>query len=363
MTENRIRVGVIGAGGWSRYGHLPALQLLDEFEVTAISARTKASADSAAQHFGIAHVYEDPQELITDPEVDLVVVMPPTAERVRFVKAAIEAGKDVYSEWPLSTTTADSEELLSLAEAKGVRHVVGLQRRLGPSARYARDLVKQGYVGRVRAARISVGTDAFPPTRSERISWTFDVSSFTNVLSIYAGHHLDTLFQIVGLPEKLTAIAANQFPAITVEETGEQVPNSNPDEVMVVGTLDGGGLFSAQLEGGQAHPTGLQIDITGTDGVLRITNEHAFQNPDDNTIQGVNGDQTSLATLTVPDAYRRIPQSSLDESALDVAHLYATYARDKANNTWEAPSFKDAVRQHKLIDQIVGSSADFFDQA
>ena len=180
------------------------------------------------------------------------------------------------------------------------------------------------------------------------------------MLSIYAGHHLDTLFEIVRRPTQLSAITESQFAAITVEETGEQVPNHNPNEVMVIGTLDGGGLFSAQLEGGQAHPTGLQIDITGTDGVLRLTNEHAFQNPDDNTVQGVTGDETSLTTLTVPDKYRQIPESSLDESAADVAHLYATYAQDRANGTWEAPSFKDAVRQHELIDQVEGASREFF---
>jgi predicted dehydrogenase len=48
------------------------------------------------------------------------------------------------------TSRADSEELLSLAEAKGGSHIVGLQRRMGPSARYTRDLIKQGYVGKIR---------------------------------------------------------------------------------------------------------------------------------------------------------------------------------------------------------------------
>jgi predicted dehydrogenase len=359
MSDTPIRVGFIGAGGWARYGHMPALTLLDQFEITAVAARRRESAENAAQQFAIAKVYDDPQAVIDDPDVDLVVVMPPTSERIRYVKAVIAAGKDVYSEWPLTTTTAESEELLALAEDKGVRHVIGLQRRLGPSARYARDLVKQGYVGRIRAARISVGTDAFQPVMPGAFSWTFDVASFTNVLSIYAGHHLDTLFQIVGPPGKLTAITETQFDHITVEETGEQVPNYNPNEVMVIGTLHGGGLFNAQLEGGQAHPTGLQIDITGTEGVLRITNAQAFQNPEDNTVEGVNGDGTALAELPVPKEYRNMPQSDLDESALDVAHLYTTYARDKKTDSWEAPSFKDAVRQHELIDRIEESARDF----
>jgi hypothetical protein len=69
---------------------------------------------------------------------------------------------------------------------------------------------------------------------------------------------------------------------------------------MAIGTLENGALFSIQIEGAQRHRTGLQIDITGTDGILRITNPRAFENKDDNTIEGVNGDGTSLSPLPVP---------------------------------------------------------------
>jgi hypothetical protein len=57
----------------------------------------------------------------------------------------------------------------------------------------------------------------------------------------------------------------------------EKLPYASPNEVMIIGTLEGGGLFAVQLEGAQRHPTGLQIDITGTDDVLRITNPRGFE--------------------------------------------------------------------------------------
>ncbi|MFG3029175.1 Gfo/Idh/MocA family protein [Streptomyces sp. NPDC048253] len=359
MSEQTIRVGVIGAGGWATYGHLPALRTLPEFDVVAVSARRKESAEKAAEKFGIPRAYADAHELIKDPDVDFVAVLTPTSQRVPLVKAAIEAGKDVYSEWPLTTRTADSEELLALAEAKGVRHAVGLQRRQGPAARYARDLVARGYVGDVRAARISVGVDAFGPVMPEKVAWTFDVDAFTHVLSIYGGHFLDVLFQIVGPPKDLTALVETQFSELTVEETGKTVTSAKPDAVMAIGTLENGGLFSVQLEGGQKFPTGLQIDITGTEGVLRLTNDRAFENTEDNTLHGVNGDSSpgsALAVLPVPEEYRSLPDASLDESVQDLAHLYAAFARDKANGTTEATTFAEAVNQHHLIDRIQESS-------
>jgi predicted dehydrogenase len=284
---NKIRVGIIGTGGWARYGHIPALQSLEGFEVTALAGRNLEKVEKYAQQFGIARAFGSPEELLAFPDVDLVVVLAPTPEHGRLAKAVIESGKDVYSEWPLSTTTAESKQILALAHAKGVKHVVGLQRRFSPSSRYWHDLMKKNYVGKVRAVRMSVGVDAFGELMPEFAKWALDAANFTEVLSIYGGHFHDMLFHGVGFPEKLTAVAKNQFPTTTIMETGEKVPYTTPNEVMVIGTLANGALFSVQLEGGQTHRTGLQIDITGTEGVLRITNPRGFENEHDNSIFGM----------------------------------------------------------------------------
>jgi predicted dehydrogenase len=360
MNGGKIRVGIVGAGGWGKYGHISALKALKQFEVVAVSSRNIATAEETAKQFNIKHAFGDEQALINHPDVDLVTVAAPAPEHARLVKQVITAGKDVYCEWPLTTSTAESEELLSLAEAKGVRHIVGLQRRMGPSARYTRDLVKQGYVGKIRGVHMTVSVDAFAPEMFARHSWAFDAANFSNVLSIYAAHFGDMLFRSVGFPKKLTAVIETQFPFFTVIETGEQVPNTNPNEVMVIGTLEDGGLFSMQVDGAQKHRTGLQIDISGTEGVLRITNPLAFLNKNDNAIEGMNGDEQTFSPLQIPEKYESLAKSGLDVSAQDLAYHYAAYASDKVNGTSEASNFRDAVRQHHLIDEICKTSAGFF---
>ena len=169
-------------------------------------------------------------------------------------------------------------------------------------------------------------------------------------LSIYAGHFGDLLFHAVGFPDKLTAITETQFPHVTIVETGEKVPYTAPNEVMVIGTLEGGGLFSVQLEGAQRHRTGLHLDITGTNGVLRVTNPRGFENEDDNTVEGMTGDAAWFAPLPVPAEYQYLGRNNLDASVQDVAYLYATYARDLQNGTSKVTDFHDAVRMHHLID-------------
>jgi predicted dehydrogenase len=360
ITSQQTRVGIIGTGGWSRYGHIPALQSLPGFKVVALAGRNKDKVKQYADQYGIEHAFGTAEELIAQPDVDLVVVLAPTPEHGRLSAAAVAAGKDVYSEWPLSTSTAESVAILEQAKARGVRHVVGLQRRFSPAVRYLKQLIDDGYVGTLRAVRMSVGVDAFGEVMPEAVRWVLEAANFTHLLSIYGGHFHDVLFHTVGFPKKLVAVAQNQFPMTTLAETGEKVPYSSPNEVMVMGTLDGGAPFSVQLEGGQVHRTGLQIDITGTEGVLRLTNVHAFQNVADHSLTGMNKGAEVFAPLTVPAEYTMPSLSHLDASAQDVAYLYAAYAKDKAGGTSTATSFEDAVRQHRLIDQIVKSSKELF---
>ena len=90
-----------------------------------------AKATELSKAFDIPHAFDEVQELLTQPEVDLVVVLPPAPQHAAVVESAILAGKDVFCEWPLTTSTQDSE-LLQLAELSGVRHLVGLQRTVGP---------------------------------------------------------------------------------------------------------------------------------------------------------------------------------------------------------------------------------------
>lgn len=363
MERQRIRVGIIGIGGWARYGHIPVLQALDDFEVVALAGRDQVKVRQYADQFGIGIAFGSAEELIAHPGIDLVVILAPTPQHGRLSSAVIASGKDVYSEWPLSVTTAESEAILAQAEQKGVQHIIGLQRRFAPSVRYLKNLIQGGYAGTIRAVRMSVGVDAFGPVMPDAVKWAVEDANFTHLLSIYGGLFHDLLFSTVGFPERLSAVTKTQFPVTTIAETGQQLPYASPNEVMVIGTLAGGALFSVQLEGGQAHRTGLQIDIMGTEGVLRLSNPHAFHNHSDHRIEGMKNGTQAFAALPVPAQYAYLPVADMDASAQDVAYLYRTYAMDKANGTRHVTTFGDAVRQHRLIDQIMQSSQAFFSAA
>jgi predicted dehydrogenase len=356
MTTQQIRVGIVGVGNWGRYGHLPVLQLLPNFKIEGMSSRRKEYAQEIAGQFDIPHVFTDARDLIRHPDIDLVVVLPPAPYHADLVREAIAAGKDVYCEWPLTTTIADTEDLLYQAETAKVRHIVGLQRRMGPSARFVRDLLKERYVGEMRSVRMHVSMNYFQGRRSTDLAWTIPPENFSHILSIYGGHFFDMLFSVVGGPATLSALVMPQFPAITLVETGETFPNKTPDQVLVIGTLANGSAFTIQIEGGKRNGSGLRIDITGTEGDLKISNPLSFTNFDDNKIEGVKGDNQPLTVLPIPSKYLTVQPSSLDASVLDLAYLYAAYSSDRETGSRNAPDFTDAVKMHKLINLIVDSS-------
>lgn len=355
MSHDPIRVGVIGQGFWATTAHLPVLHHLPQYEPAAVASRDASRAQQTARRFGIPRVYGDVARLIDDPEIDLVAILTPAPTHAVLARAAIEAGKDVYVEWPLTTSSSESAALLESAETAGVRHLVGLQRRMGPSIRYARDLVRQGYVGQIRGVRISVGTGDFGFPRPSEREWTLDPDNFTHLLSVYGGHFLDTLFQIVGPPVDVSAVTQHVPGATGSPEATESVRRRPVDEVMMTGTLQRGGLFGVHIEGAQSVPTGLSIDITGTDGVLHIRNDHTFAEVD-NTIHGASAEQVGLTALTVPASYRSLAADGVGQTVLDLAYLYSAYAADEHRTDVAVPTFADAVDLHRVID-VVSSSA------
>src|SRR6202008_1148555 len=129
----------------------------------------------------------------------------------------------------LTPTAAKSAELATLADAAGVKTQIGLQRPFAPALRYVHDLVAQGYVGKVRA---------------NAVRWSLPIENFMSVVSIFGGHFFPVLFSLVGKPSSFSALTANQFPEVTIKETGEKIQTTSPDELLMHGTLADGGLFS-----------------------------------------------------------------------------------------------------------------------
>jgi predicted dehydrogenase len=113
-SEDRIRVGVIGAGAFARGVHLPNLKRLrDRYDVVAVCNRTGLRAKSAANEFRAAFATTDPGELLEDPSIDLIMICTRHNLHGSLVLASLRAGKHTFVEKPLCTTDEDLHAIRS----------------------------------------------------------------------------------------------------------------------------------------------------------------------------------------------------------------------------------------------------------
>ena len=141
---DKVRLGLIGAsvkGTWSSRSHLPALQASSDIELTAVCTTKADSAEAARQAYGARLAFDDYRNMIGSPEIDAVAIVVRVPSHYAPTKAALEAGKHVYCEWPLGRTTAEAVELAGLAKAQGLVTAVGLQARVNPAVMHLRELI------------------------------------------------------------------------------------------------------------------------------------------------------------------------------------------------------------------------------
>src|SRR6266516_1299198 len=139
MPRSRLGVGIIGANpawGWAATAHIPALRALPNYEVRALSATSAEAARAAGEAFGVAAVFSHHEQLVAQPDVDVVAVTVKVPHPRELVSAALAAGKAVYCEWPLGRDLDEARAVATLAAEKGVRTVVGLQARQAPAIEF-----------------------------------------------------------------------------------------------------------------------------------------------------------------------------------------------------------------------------------
>jgi predicted dehydrogenase len=361
-SSDKIRVGIVGASasrGFASIAHVPALQALPDFELVAVCTARQDSAEAAARHYGAKLAFSDPEKLAAHPDVDLVTVSVKVPEHYHPVMAAIKAKKHVYCEWPLGRNTHEAKAMLDAAEHSGVRHAVGLQGQMSPAINYVRDLVADGYVGRVLTATM-IGVAPNWGAVIDR-SYQADRGNGANLMTITGGHQIDALCHCLGEFRELTAFAVSQRDRIVAEDAGGPIAKSSPDQLVVNGIIGGnvadGAVVSFQIRGGMTRGTEHLFEIHGDKGDLVLTaTTRASMQRQELRLQGAQGDAKPLADLPVPARYRWVPDGLPGDSRYNVAQLYARLGECIRDGTAMSPGFAAAVSRHRLLDAIVRAS-------
>lgn len=142
----KLRCGIVGYGFIGPH-HADAIRRLGFAEVHGICTSSPEEAQAKANRDNIPKVYATIEDLVRDPDIDVVDIAAPTQIHVAAAMAAIQARKPVIVDKPLATSAAEARSLLEAAESAGVVHAVTFNYRFNPMVQHARALVEQGALG------------------------------------------------------------------------------------------------------------------------------------------------------------------------------------------------------------------------
>ncbi len=165
LQKGTLRVGIIGAG-WIAHKMAQALSPLNEVAVTAIASRSEEKAREFAQQYGIEKAYGSYEELVSDPDIDLVYVATPHSHHYPHALLAIEHGKNVLVEKAFTANLREGEELISKAREKGVFITEAIWTRYMPLSHKVKELMESGIIGE---PRVLTATLCYMMEEKERI--------------------------------------------------------------------------------------------------------------------------------------------------------------------------------------------------
>ena len=201
-----IKVGVIGYGLSANVFHIPFITTLEDFEFTHILQRSSRDALNAHPHL---QVVTTPEELFT-ADVDLVIITTPPESHYSLVKAALSSGKHVVCEKPFTSTLAEAEELVALADKSESILTVFHNRRWDGDFLTVKAVMEKNVLGRI--VNFNSAMDRFKPSRqlSGSRAWKEQNASAGGSLLDLGSHLVDQALSAFGIPISVHANILHQ---------------------------------------------------------------------------------------------------------------------------------------------------------
>ncbi|MHB9033849.1 MAG: Gfo/Idh/MocA family protein [Anaerolineae bacterium] len=213
----KIRYGIVGVGGMGS-GHAKALQSIEEAGLAAVCDIVPEVAERIGTLYNVPWC-TDYHKLIERPDVDAVMVATPHYFHPEIAIYAMEKGKPVISEKPISVTVSAADAMVAAAKRTGVPFGVMFQTRTEPIWRAAREIVESGRLGelyRTMMVYADFRSQAYYNSAGWRATWSGEGGG---VLINQAPHALDRFSLLGGLPNRVTAFTATRLHKIEVEDT------------------------------------------------------------------------------------------------------------------------------------------------
>jgi predicted dehydrogenase len=278
MSSEPIRVGIVGCGTISGY-YFERLQSFDSIDVRACADLVPERAKEKTAKYDVARACS-PEELLADPDIDLVVNLTIPAAHASVAMAAIAAGKSIYTEKPLALDRAEGEAIVAAAAAAGsaspVRVGCAPDTFLGAGLQTCRRLLDEGAIGEPLAATAFVmgpGPEVWHPNPA------FLYEAGAGPLFDVGVYYLTALVNLLGPVQRVSGSARISRTERPIPVRGGTIKVSVPTHVAA--TLDfAEGPVATLIASFDVPGTTLpRIEVYGTEGTLAVPDPNTFGGP------------------------------------------------------------------------------------
>ncbi|MGN6481202.1 oxidoreductase [Luteibacter sp.] len=256
-----IPTGLIGYGTAGAFFHAPLIAAAEGLRLAAIGSRR---VEEISRDFPEARAYENPQDLISDPAIELVVIASPNDTHAALARAALEAGKHVVVDKPFTLNAAEAEALIALAADRRRLISVFQNRRWDNDFLTVRRLIEDGRLGEV--VYFEAHFDRFRPEIKQ--GWRETEVPGSGLLYDLGAHLIDQALVLFGVPRAVTADVMKQRAAAKVDDYFHVVLDYGPRRAVLHASVlvrDPGPRYLVHGDGGSF----VKYGIDGQEAALR----------------------------------------------------------------------------------------------
>ena len=345
-----ITVGVIGAS-FAKAAFLPALANIPEAEVVAIASARLPSAQEAANAFDIPNAYDDWEKMLKEHKLELVCIATPTFTHAPMTLAALESGAHVLCDKPMAMNSDESREMLEKAKSLNRIHMMDHELRFNPTRQKIKELLDEGFVGKVQHINISNITPSWgdPASRPKDDWWSLE-SKGGGRLGANGSHQIDLLRWWFGDVKSVMGQVKTMVLKRIGKDTGETWTATADDVSWFSLELQNGALANVFMSGVAGHNMGNHTQIFGTEGTILLSN-------DDEVLRIAKRDE-DFEEMTIKDPNADLPHINKGIWNVSVValmkELVSAIEEDRAPK--QGATFEDGLKCQQVMDAVRKSS-------
>jgi len=275
-----MRIGIVGCGFTADH-YMISLSRFPELQIVGATDIVVDRAAGFCSWFKMKH-YKDLAEMLADPGIEMVLNLTSSSSHYEVSKAALEAGKHLYSEKPLALEFSMAQELVDLAKAKGLGLTMAPCNLLSESAQTLWKALRKNEIGSVHVALAELDDGPFHLAQSH--TWKADSGApydyreefRVGVTAEHAGYHLSLLSAFFGPAKSVTAFSAVVWPDRPISDE-ERLTLTTPDFTVSCITFESGVV--ARLTCSLVSPYNHMLKLVGDTGTLSIHEPWNYASP------------------------------------------------------------------------------------